>query len=166
MIFLMLIVLIIINVKQDVLDGRAAAGIEPGTFSPAFSGEPGRRTTPRLPGKILRLGQFPKNLRKLSGVEKQQFPKFSAKWIQHKIHVPRFSGNFMGSRSKNPQNLSKIDSSKKPKKKAKDVFLPSPWGLLTLTCFWDPKALLNFLVHFYVIILNIMFIYINIYTFI
>ena len=33
-IFMSRIILIIINIKQDVLDGRAAAGIEPGTFSP------------------------------------------------------------------------------------------------------------------------------------
>ena len=48
------IILIIINIKQDVLYGLAAAGIEPETFSPVFSAEPERWTMPRPPGKILK----------------------------------------------------------------------------------------------------------------
>ena len=41
-----IILIIIINIKQDVSDGRAAVGIEPATFPPVFSGMPGCQTTP------------------------------------------------------------------------------------------------------------------------
>ena len=58
----MLIILIVINIKQDVLEGFAAAGIEPGTFPPASSGEPGKG-----------LPNVPRNPRKLSTLEKQKF---------------------------------------------------------------------------------------------
>ena len=56
-ILIILIVLITLIIRQDVLEERPAAGIETGTFARAFSGEPGRRSTPCPPGKILRLGQ-------------------------------------------------------------------------------------------------------------
>ena len=104
---ILVILLILINLKQDMLDGRAAAGIEPGTFSPGAA-------------------------RKLSNVEKQKTLEFSAKWGQHKINFPRNSRDFIGSCSKNPEILNKIDSSKKPKipgtsarmgEKVKDVLL-------------------------------------------
>ena len=58
---------------------------------------------------------MPKIPRLFRKMDKQKPPQFSAKWIQHKIHSPRHSGNVLGSRSKNPQILNKMDSCKKPK---------------------------------------------------
>ena len=49
LLLLLIIIIIIINIKQYVLDRRAAAGIEPGTFSPKSSGP--RSIIPRIQKK-------------------------------------------------------------------------------------------------------------------
>ena len=127
-------------------------GIEPGTFFPG-------RTMPRPPSKrgwdnsSKGLPNVPKNSRKTVQSGETRIPKFSAKWIQDKIHVPRFSGNYIkGSRSKKSSNLNKMDSSKKANNSFCQRCISLPWELLTFTCFWDPRALLNFFARSYVII--------------
>ena len=118
---------------SNLLDGLAAAGIEFEPFPLAFSREPERRTTPRPPSKILRV---PNKSWKLCKVKKQKFPNFSAKWIQHKIQVPRNSGNFTRGRSKNPLNFKqkRLFQNAIFCQKTKYIFLPSPGELLRLTC--------------------------------
>ena len=140
---LIVLILILINIKQDVLDGRPLAGIEPGTFSPAFSAEPGRRTTPRPPNKTLRLGQFQErspqraeNCRKIvqSG-ERKTAGIFCKNWANIKPMFQQIPGILSGPAPKFPKVWKKMDSSKKPKipgilaatgEGAKDVFLTSP----------------------------------------
>ena len=86
MIPLMLITLIVINIKQDVLDGRAAAGIEPGTFSPRrFLESPGAEQRPAHQAKIW-------------GWDTSS--KATPKCIQRKIYAPKFSGGSIGPCSK------------------------------------------------------------------
>ena len=75
------ILLITINIKQDVLDGRAAVGIEPGTFSPGvfWRTKSSKVEKIRLPNFVLQNGfnikslfkDFPGNLEGLA----QKHPK-------------------------------------------------------------------------------------------
>ncbi len=80
--------------------GRArCAGIIPGTFDPAFSGEPGRRTTPRPPGKTLRLGQFqqksPQNAKKSQAIV-QSGGKNARNFLQNEFNINSIFQDFPG----------------------------------------------------------------------
>ncbi len=100
---------------------------------------------------------MPKNPRKSSKLERKK----SSKWISNKTNFSRFSRNFIGSRPKHSSIFSKMDASKKPKitgffARAKHIFLASLRELCKIVytfVFLGSFALLNFLVHFYVIIL-------------
>ena len=85
-------ILIILNIRQVVLDGRAAAGIEPEFFFPSTFWRA------RAPNKTPSTRQ-----------------KVETGTIPDKIHFGRYSRTFIGSRSKSPSNLDKLNSSKKPK---------------------------------------------------
>ena len=66
-----------IAIVQDVSGTRVAAGIAPGPFHPIFSGEPGRRATPRHQAKFWGRANSRKDPlnKKLSKIEQQIFPK-------------------------------------------------------------------------------------------
>ena len=88
---------IILSIKQDVLAGRAAAGIKPGTFPPRrFLESPGAEQCHTHEAKFwgwdnsMKISpNVSKILRKLSTGGGPKIPEFHAKWGHHKIYFAK-----------------------------------------------------------------------------